>query len=282
MLFAPGNKERMLQKSLGAGADSVIWDLEDAVALAEKDSARAAVGAALRSLPQQHVPIVVRINAVSANMLEADLANIVKPGLHGVLLPKAESASDVHELERSLARLEKANGLAQGAIKIRCILETCLGVLNAYAVAIASSRIEALCFGAEDFTLDLGVSRTREGIELAHAREEVALAAGAAKIMAIDTVYAFLDDEDGLIQECRAARRVGFRGKFAIHPRQLEIINREFSPSESELAFAEKVVQAFTEAQQRNQGVITVDGRMIDAPVAERARLLLRSYKKKM
>jgi citrate lyase subunit beta/citryl-CoA lyase len=280
MLFAPGDKQKMIVKSLSAGADSVIWDLEDAVALAEKDSARATIGAALQELPQAHVPIVVRINAVSTNMLEADLANIVKPGLHGVLLPKAESAAEVHALERALTRMEKANGLAEGAIKMRCILETCRGVLNACEVAAASSRVEALCFGAEDFTLDLGVPRTREGVELAHARGEVALAAGAAKLMAIDTVYSFLDDEEGLVQECRAARRIGFHGKFAIHPRQLEIINREFSPSASELAFAEKVVQAFTEAQQRNLGVITVDGRMIDAPVAERARLFLRSYKK--
>ena len=149
MLFAPGNKPKMLQKSLQAGADSLIWDLEDAVAMAEKDSARTTIGAALRSLSQEHVPVFVRINAISTGMLEADLAQIVTPGLYGVLLPKAEFAFDVHELERSLARLEKANGLAPGAIKVRCILETCLGVLNAYEVASASARMEALCFGAK-------------------------------------------------------------------------------------------------------------------------------------
>src|ERR1035438_6833809 len=109
MLFVPGNKEKMLQKSLQAVADSLIWDLEDAVAMAEKDSARATIGAALRSLPQQHLPVFVRINAVSTGMLEADLVKIVTPGLFGVLLPKAATASDVHELERTLARLEKAN-----------------------------------------------------------------------------------------------------------------------------------------------------------------------------
>jgi citrate lyase subunit beta/citryl-CoA lyase len=280
MLFVPGNKPKMLEKSLAAGADALIWDVEDAVSPAEKPAARATIGQALQALPQQHVPIFVRINAVGTKMLQADLAEIVRPGLYGVLLPKAESAADVQRLEGELARLEKARGLAEGAIKIRCIVETCLGALNAYAVATASPRMEGLCFGAEDFTLDLGVPRTREGFELAHARAEVALAAGAAKILAIDTVYSFLGDAEGLTEECRTVRRIGFRGKFAIHPNQLEIINREFSPSERELAFAEKVVQAFTEAQEKNLGVITVDGRMIDAPVAERERLFLESYKK--
>ena len=280
MLFTPGNKLTMLQKSLGAGADSVIWDLEDAVALAEKPAARATIGEALEALPERHVPIFVRINAIGTHMLEADLAKIVKRGLYGILLPKAESASDVLELERVLGRLEKANGLAEGTVKIRCILETCLGALTSYAVATASSRVEALCFGAEDFTLDLGVPRTRNGVELAHARGEVALAAGAAKILAIDTVWAFLSDEEGLVQECRTVRAIGFRGKFAIHPKQLHVINREFSPSESELALAEKIVRAFAEALERNLGVITVDGRMIDAPVAERAKQFLESYKK--
>jgi len=280
MLFVPGNKQKMLRKSLEAGADSVIWDLEDAVALAEKDSARTTIWETLKPLEQPRVPIFVRINAVTANMLEADLKSIVQPGLSGVLLPKAESPSEVHQLERSLTLMEKANGLAVGVIKIFCIVETCVGALNAYAVAKASSRVEALSFGAEDFTLDLGIPRSRDGVELAHARGEIALAAGAAKINAIDTVYSTLNDDEGLIQECRTARRIGFRGKFAIHPKQLEIINREFSPSESELAFAEKVVQAFNDAQERNLGVVTIDGRMIDAPVAERAKAFLRSYKK--
>jgi citrate lyase subunit beta/citryl-CoA lyase len=280
MLFAPGDKARVLQKSLDAGADCVIWDLEDAVAPAEKDLARMTIGEALKSLPPQPVPVFVRINAVSTKMLEADLAKIVQPGLHGVLLPKAESASHVQELEHALAWLEKVNGLEEGAIKIRCLVETCLGALNAYSLATASRRVEALCLGAEDFTLDLGVPRSREGVELAHARGEIALAAGAAKVTAIDTVFSFLNDEEGLVQECRLARRIGFRGKLALHPKQVPIINSEFSPSASELAFAEKVVQAFAEAQQRNLGVITVDGRMIDAPIAERERLLLQLYKK--
>jgi citrate lyase subunit beta/citryl-CoA lyase len=149
-------------------------------------------------------------------------------------------------------------------------------VLNAYAIASASSRLDGISFGAEDFTLDLGTQRTRDGLELAFPRASVALAAGAAKVLAIDTVYSDLNDEEGLANECRVARQLGYKGKFALHPKQIEIINREFSPSDSELAYAEKVVAAFNTAQEANIGVITVDGKMIDPPVVERARQLLR------
>lgn len=278
ILFAPADKPAMLRKSLDAGADAVIWDLEDAVAPSGKDAARAAIGEALSALSGPHVPIVVRINALGANTLTDDLERVVTAGLHAVLLPKVESASEIERLDRELTRRERAAGLAEGAIGIHCLIESCLGILNAHAVASASRRVQALCFGAEDFTLDLGVPRTRDGVESAHARAAMALAAGAAKVLAIDTVYADLADSDGLVQECRAARGLGFSGKMAVHPKQIETINREFSPSAAELAYAERVVQAFARAEAEGVGVITIDGKMIDAPVVARARLILRTY----
>ncbi len=276
MLFVPGDKEKLLLKSLGLGADAVIWDIEDAVAPPEKELARAAIGNALQAAPAKHVSVYVRINPFSSNMLDADLDQIVRPGLCGVVLSKAESPEQVRELDLALSRLERVNGLLQGAIEINCLLETCLGVLNAYAIAKASPRVGALSFGAEDFTLDLGTTRSREGDEIAYPRSAVALAAGAAKILAIDTVYPDLNDEDGLANDCRIARSLGFKGKLAVHPKQLATINREFSPSSSEVAYAEKVVLAFRKAQEENRGVITVDGKMIDLPVVERAKLILR------
>jgi len=276
ILFVPGNREKMLAKSLASGADALVWDLEDAVALSEKDLARATVGNALRNLDSNSKPIYVRINSVAAGMLEADLTAIVDRGLYGVMLSKAESPAQVQELDAVLTRLEKARGLPTGAIKVNCILETCLGVLGAYPIASSSSRLDGVSFGAEDFTLDLGTARTREGAELALARASVGLAAGAAKVLAIDTVYSDLNDEEGLARECQVARQMGYKGKFALHPKQIDIINREFSPSESELAYAEKVVEAFGKAEQAHLGVITVDGKMVDPPVVERARQLLR------
>jgi citrate lyase subunit beta/citryl-CoA lyase len=275
ILFVPGNKEKMLLKSLGTDADALVWDLEDAVAPAEKDLARTTLCNLLQKTSTAK-PIYVRINSMGAGMLETDLKHIVQPGLHGVMLSKAESPAQIKELDQALTVLESSRGFPQGGIKIHCILETCLGVLNAYPIASASARVEGLSFGAEDFTLDLGTARTREGAELAFARASVALAAGAAKVLAIDTVYSDLNDDEGLAAECRLARQLGYKGKFALHPKQIDLINREFSPSESELAYAEKVVDAFNKAQQANIGVITVDGKMVDPPVVERARQLLR------
>lgn len=276
MLFVPGDKEKLLLKSLGLGTDAVIWDIEDAVALPEKALARTNIGHALEAAPAKHVPVYVRINALSSNMLDADLNQIVRPGLSGVILSKAESPEQVRELDSILSLLERAKGLPERAIKVNCLIETCLGVLQAYALATASPRVGGVSFGAEDFTLDLGTARTREGHDLAYARASVAVAAGAAKVLAIDTVYPDLKDESGLVNECRMARQLGFKGKFAIHPKQLAIINREFSPSDSEVAYAEKVVMAFRQAQGENRGVITVDGKMIDGPIVERAKLILR------
>ena len=276
MLFVPGDKEKLLLKSLGLGADAVIWDLEDAVVPAEKEAARAAIGRALGAAPVIHVPVWARINALGCNMLEADLKQVVRPHLSGVVLPKTESAEQVQALDSTLSQLERANGLAEGTIKINCLVETCLGVLHAYAAVTASPRVEGVSFGAEDFTLDLGTARMRDGHDLAYPRSAVALAAGAAKIAAIDTIFSDLNDEEGLANDCRMARQLGFKGKLTIHPKQLKIINREFSPSATEVAYAEKVLMAFRKAQEENRGVITVDGKMIDLPVVERARLTLR------
>ena len=266
----------MLVKSLGTGTDALVWDLEDAVAPAEKDLARTTICNALQSPGSNTKPIYVRINSLGAGMLEPDLTHIVHPGLYGVMLSKAESPSQVQELDQALSKLEETRGLKPGIVKIHCILETCLGVLNAFAVAKASARVDGVSFGAEDFTLDLGTARTRGGAELAFARASVALAAGAAKVLAIDTVFSDLNDQEGLAAECQVARQLGFKGKFALHPKQIDIINREFSPSEAEFAYAERVIEAFNRAQEANAGVITVDGKMVDFPVVERARQLLR------
>ncbi|MDL2280914.1 CoA ester lyase [Selenomonadales bacterium OttesenSCG-928-I06] len=275
IIFVPGNKEKMLTKSLGLGGDALVWDVEDAVPLAEKDLARATIGKALDELPADHPPIYVRINPLPTNMLSADLNQIVKPDLYGVMLAKAEYTSQVVELDTELSRLELANGLTPGSIKIHCILETCLGIINAYELATASSRVDGVSFGAEDFTLDLGTSRSRDGIEQAYARGAVTVAAAAAKVMAIDTVYSDLNDEEGLIKESQNARQIGFTGKFALHPKQVAPINQAFSPSEKEVEYATKVVAAFKKAEEENLGVITVDGRMVDPPVVKKAQQIL-------
>lgn len=275
LLFVPGDRPAMIRKSRQLDADMAIWDLEDGVLPDARPTARALVAHELSTLPLSNVPILVRINAITTNAFRDDLEAVVGPTLHGVLVPKMESAAHVERLDRELSHLESMTGVAPGSIKIHCLLETCLGVMNAQAVAGASARVESLCFGAEDFTLDLGVPRTREGKELQHARATIALAAGAAKILAIDAVYSDVADTDGLEQECVAARGLGFRGKLAIHPCQVGPINRAFSPSETERARARRILEAFASASARGNAVATLDGQMIDAPIAERAMRLL-------
>ncbi|MDN5346522.1 MAG: citrate lyase subunit beta / citryl-CoA lyase [Clostridia bacterium] len=277
LLFMPGNKEKMLAKTPTVGADAVIWDLEDAVSPAEKPAARQLIHQYLKEQPLG-LPIYVRTNAVSSGLIDADLQAVVSPNLRGIVLPKVEAADEIRYVSRTLVNLEQELGLPRSGIKIIALLETALGVIRAYEIATASERVEALSLGAEDFASDLGTSRSREGIELAHARGNIVLAAAAAKIMALDTVYSDLNDPDGLERECRLARQLGFSGKCAIHPKQVEIINKAFSPTEAELEYARKVVAAFEEAQAQNLGVIVVEGRMVDKPIVQRALRLLEKY----
>jgi citrate lyase subunit beta/citryl-CoA lyase len=265
----------MLAKSLAYGADALVWDLEDGVPPAEKANARLTIRRALDALPPGSPVIWVRVNSVVAGMLDADLEAVVHPNLHGVLLSKAESAGQMQQLDTGLASWEKKLGVAAGAVRTHAILETATGVASAQTIAGASSRIEGISLGAEDFTLDLGTSRSKAGVELMHARGCIVLAAAVARVQAVDTVFSDLQDEEGLANESRLARQLGFRGKFAVHPKQVPAINAAFSPSEAELAFARKVVAAFAEAQIGPAGVIVVDGKMVDLPVAERARRLL-------
>lgn len=274
-LFVPGHKESMLAKSLAYGADALVWDLEDGVPPAEKPNARVTIRRALGALPPGSPVIWVRINSVAAGMMDEDLEAVVHPNLHGVLLSKAESAAQMKALDKGLAKWEKKLGVAAGSVKTHAILETAAGVASAQEIAKASGRCEGISLGAEDFTLDLGTSRSKAGAELMHARGCIVLAAAVARVQAIDTVYSDLQDVEGLAAESLLARQLGFRGKFALHPRQVEAINAAFSPSEAELAFARKVVAAFAEARSGPAGVIVVEGKMVDLPVAERARRLL-------
>lgn len=273
-LFVPGDKEKMLVKSIGCGADALVWDLEDAVPADQKEIARKTIRRQLEALPRHSPQVWVRINPIGTGQLEDDLEAVVQRGLRGVMLAKTESAEQVDQLARSLEAREKSAGLNPGSVKVQAILETAAGVCLAREISGASKRLAGLSLGAEDFTLDLGTSRSREGIELAYARGAIVLAAAYARIEAVDTVFSDLSDLEGLAQESRLARQMGFRGKYAIHPRQVPVINETFSPTEAELAFARKVVQAFAEVQNQ-AGVITVDGKMIDAPIVERARRLL-------
>lgn len=280
-----------MAKTPGVTADAVIWDLEDAVAPQDKGAARLLVSQMLSELGRAasgagqsatgpYVPIVVRVNATPTGLTEADLEAVVGPGLTGVMLPKSESPAEVAAVCRTLSRLEAERGLAEGSVAILALVETALGIVKAYEVASASPRVRAVCLGAEDLTRDMAVSRSRDGLEIAHARGAVVLAAAAAGVQAVDTVYVDLNDAAGLEQECLLARRFGFGGKLAIHPKQVDAMNRAFSPTQAEVEYARRVVAAFQGATAAPKGVVVVDGKMVDRPVVERALRTLATFER--
>ncbi len=257
-LFVPGTRPDRFEKALSSGADAVILDLEDAVSVAEKDEARAAISA---WLSPEH-PAYVRTNAASTEWFRDDLDAIARPGLSGILLPKAEEPSQISE----------AASLLTDEAKIVPILETGLGIWNARSLA-AGRRVERLAFGALDFTLDVGIHG--EGEELLYARSRLVLASRVAGIVPpLDGVTPTLDDPDRLAADVDRARRLGFGGKLCIHPRQTEAVNRGFSPSEAEVAWARRIVEA---AEKAGVGAFRVDGEMVDRPVLERAQAVLES-----
>jgi citrate lyase subunit beta/citryl-CoA lyase len=269
----------MLEKARTLPADAVILDLEDAVPSDEKPAARTMVREAVET-GSYGSQVVVRINALNTGLGAIDLEAILSPGIQAICLPKAETAAEVTHLASLLTALEGARGLPSGSVLLLLMVETALGVLNAFEMAKASERVRALCLGGEDLSLDLGAIRTQEGLELAHARAKVVVAARAAGVAPIDTVFTDLNDQDGLLADTRLARQLGYSGKLLIHPRQIETVHRAFAPSEEELAYARRVVEGFEATVAKGGGVFALDGKMIDAPIVARAREAL-AYAKK-
>jgi citrate lyase subunit beta / citryl-CoA lyase len=280
LLFAPGNQPRKLSRVADFGADGIILDLEDAVPIAEKESTRPMVREALPKIAAGPLRYV-RVNAIETGLTRADLEGIYCPEVDGIKLPKVEQPSDVQEVDEFLTRLELQAGVASGSTDLIPTIETARGVLGAQAIASASPRVKRLAFGAADFCRDVSVRFGgslwgTDGLELQYARSHLVLASRAAGIEApLDTVWIDIRDNEGLELDARNALRLGFQGKSAIYPGQVDIINRVFSPSDDELEFARKVVAAFDEAEARGDAAIQLEGRMIDYPIAVKARWLL-------
>jgi len=264
MLFTPGNNMRMIYKAGTLEADAVILDLEDAVPLAEKETARIFIKDSIEQVAAGGVQVFVRTNAFTTGLAEEDLNWTVQAGLDGIVLPKAESKDDVLETEKLVTALEKEKELEPGGLVIVPILETARGVVNAYQIATASRRVVAVAFGAVDFTREMGIHLSREGAELFYARSHIAVTARAAEVQAIDTPWIDVADREGLVRDSERGRQLGFRGKLLIHPNQIETVNQVFSPSEDEIEYARKVVKAFKEAEAEGVGAISLEGKMID------------------
>jgi len=284
LLFVPGNRPNMMEKARSLPADALVLDLEDSVPLAEKARARALVREWLSGLAlgsggeggeRKRQKVFVRINSTASGLAQEDLEAVITKGIDGINQPKPGSASDIREVASVIQRLERERGIEAGYIKLLPWVETAKGLLNAFDIASASPRVVGIAFGAEDFTLDTGMTRTEEGEELLLPRIMVVIAARAAEVMAIDTPYNDFRDEAGLVREASLARRLGFDGKCLIHPGQIEPVNRIFRPSPEEVDHARRVVAAFEAAEAQGFASTSLDGKMIDVPIVNRARKLL-------
>jgi citrate lyase subunit beta / citryl-CoA lyase len=260
--------------ALSLNADAVILDLEDAVATAEKHAARGAIVAALAATRQ---PLLyVRVNAADTEFCYGDLVAIVRPSLDGIVLPKVESAAALATIDWLLAQLEHERGLAARSIDLIPIIETARGLGSLEPILGAGTRVKHIAFGAGDFTLDVNMAWSRTEAELTFARARIATASRAAGIEApFDTVWVDLADEEGLEMSARTALSFGFQGKMCIHPKQIDVINRVFTPGQAEVAYAERVVAAFAQAEAVGSAAIQLDGKFIDYPILYRAQRVL-------
>lgn len=274
MMFVPGANAAMLRDAPLYGADSIMFDLEDAVSLKEKDSARVLVHSALKTFDYGNIEIVVRINALDAGGAE-DIEAMVLAGVDVIRLPKTETAQDIIDVEAVITEVEQQNDIPVGTTKMMAAIESAEGVLNAPAIAKSSTRLIGIALGAEDYVTNMKTRRHPDGQELFFARSMILHAARAAGIVAIDTVYSDVDNTEGFEAEVRLIKQLGFDGKSVINPRQIPLVNTIYAPTEKEIQNAKEVIWGIREAEAKGSGVISVNGKMVDKPIVERAERVI-------
>ncbi|MDR3543415.1 MAG: aldolase/citrate lyase family protein [Desulfosporosinus sp.] len=271
MLFMPGNNPGMLQDAAILGADAIILDLEDAVSLTEKDSARILVRDAIKYLDYSQVEVVVRINPLDTEFGPQDVEMIARVKPDTLLIPKAHE-EEIKLVAMMLDTIEKEEGYFAGSIKLIALIETAIGLETIHNVIMASKRVVGVLLGGEDLTSDLGIKRTKEGEEIFYARNKVATVCRALKVDALDTPFTDTNDDEGLTRDTAKAKSLGLTGKSAINPRQITLIHAVYAPTEAEVKQALRILAAMEEAKREGKGVFSLDGKMIDAPVINRAR----------
>jgi len=277
-LFVPGSRPDRVDKAAKSGADAIIIDLEDAVALSEKAIARPKV----REKILEHVnkEIIVRVNGLDSGFIQEDLEAVIVEGLGCIIVPKVEDKEHVREIHRLLLAVEKEKGMAPGAIAIIPLIESARAIENVFEIVserTLPARLFTVAFGAADYTLDMGIEITREGTELFYPRSRIPIACRAADIAPpLDTPFMIdLKDREALKADARRAKQLGFQGKLCIHPNQIEPCHEIFSPTREEILYAERVIQAFDEAEARGIAAIHLDDKFVDYPVVEKARRVL-------
>ncbi|GAB6109698.1 citrate (pro-3S)-lyase subunit beta [Fusibacter bizertensis] len=275
MLYVPGNNAGMIADAMIYGADAIMFDLEDSISLKEKDAARHLVYQAVKNIDFGDVELVCRVNGLDSPYGENDIEAMVAAGIHVIRLPKTETAEDIKAVEQLIAFYEKKHNLEIGTVKMMAAIESALGIINAYSIATASDRLIGIAIGAEDYVTNLKTKRSPSGIELLYARSQLLNAARAAGIAALDTVFSDVEDVEGFTDEVMLIKQLGFDGKSVINPRQVPIVHQVYMPTEKEIEHATAVIKASIDAEERGLGVISLNGKMIDKPIVERAQRIL-------
>lgn len=279
-LYTPANNPSRMVNAPLYGSDGVVFDLEDSIAHSEKDEARflleEAVGPILQDIRLQQRPcqLAVRINGLDTPWWKKDLLAALKAGITLVRVPKVESVEELRSLEHQIEAAERSLGLSAGSTTLQLILETPVGIEQAFVLGGYSQRITSLSFGAEDYCAYLGIKRKHAGYALDYPRSRLASAAAAFGIEAYDSVWGFLDDAAGLIEDAQRAKQLGFTGKSVIHPNQIEAVNDIFTPGQEDVEAATKILEA---VKSQRDGVLAVDGRMVDTPVLLWAQRVLKN-----
>ncbi|MCL2891835.1 citrate (pro-3S)-lyase subunit beta [Brenneria tiliae] len=275
MLFVPGANAAMVSNAFIYRADSLMFDLEDSVVLREKDAARRLIYHALQHPLYQEVETIVRVNPLNSAYGLDDLEAVVRGGADIIRLPKTDTEQDVWDIEHEITRIEKACGREAGDTGLLAAIESAEGITHCAAIALASPRLIGIALGAEDYVRNLRTERSPQGMELLFARCSILQAARAAGIQAFDTVYSDANNDEGFLQEAALIKQLGFDGKSLINPRQIELLHNLYSPTRKEVEHAQRVITAAEASAREGRGVVSLDGKMVDSPVIERARLVL-------
>ena len=275
MLFVPGSNAGMISNTFIYKPDSIMFDLEDSVALAEKDTARMLVAHALQHPLYREMETVVRVNPLASEFGLLDLNAVVRAGTDIVRLPKTDSAQDIVDMDKAITEIEKACDREVGSTQLLAAIESAQGILAVNDIAKASPRLMGIALGAEDYVRNMKTERSPDGIELLFARSSILHAARANGLMAFDTVYSDARNEEGFLREAALIKQLGFDGKSLINPNQITLIHNLFAPTQKEVDHATRVIAAAEEAERNGSGVVSLNGKMVDTPIIERAKLVL-------
>ena len=279
LLFVPGNNTRMLEKSFGLNPDAIIPDLEDSVPQKEKSVARDILSSLIPKLIKANKQVFPRVNSIESSLIEPDLEAVISPGISGISIGKVESSKDVLLISSIIDRIEKKQGITENMIQLIPWIESPKAIINAYEIYISSPRIVAVAFGAEDYSHEMEIERTVEGKEIWYARNQVSISSHAAKVLTQDTPYIHFQNKNGLKKDCEISKAIGFTGKFAIHPSQIDTIHEVFRITTEQIIWATRILEQMETSETRGIGAFGLDGKMVDAPIVKKARQILERSK---